>query len=670
MYLHLCLLRQQGLVPDVVDITQASASCRGSWSCALLCVAEVAERKLKVDVVLLGSVLHVLRGAWVAAAALLVGMQATGLLANTVAANAALAAVGQSAWGAAVQMLTEVHLRNIRSSVVTFSTLLTACGDGAEWRRALRLFAWVAESGLQVNLIIFNAAAAATASEDWRGATLRLVGLRDREMPADVISYNTTLSNHLSKDWPRALQLFAALCFHGRLRGNAVSCNACISACEKGARWERALELLADSPPQCRTPGGPDLAGANAAGSACGRAGLWEWTRLLFEGLTASGILPDGISRHVDISACERGGTWKQALLLHARQQRDQLRSSAISYNATISACETAGSWRQALTLFGKMEEMVRCDVVTFGSLVSSVGCTVQWRRTLEWLRSAQLPGRSTTKILGAGMSTTAQAAQWQQTTALLAEAGPDPDAADLEAAITALERSHQPVLAPPLLQRVDLAGIKAIPSAIKRTPWCLQSSMRGIHCNMEPFPLRQNAYNNLDASPSTPKKGLARGSAAAPIPGAAEPATDAAVVDICHPKCGRWPESYQLLQEMGAKSVVADVVVCTSTISAAARGRAKDPALALLAQLPARTVQADVVAYNAALAATEKLGCWADCLCLLQALQDEELQADLISYNTAISACGKGSAWQVALQLFAQLPDMQLKAHGGDGRD
>ena len=33
--------------------------------------------------------------------------QATGLLANTVAANAALAAVGQSAWGAAVQMLTE-----------------------------------------------------------------------------------------------------------------------------------------------------------------------------------------------------------------------------------------------------------------------------------------------------------------------------------------------------------------------------------------------------------------------------------------------------------------------------------------------------------------------------------------------------------------------------------
>ncbi|CAE7468061.1 unnamed protein product, partial [Symbiodinium sp. CCMP2456] len=419
------LLRQQGVKPDVVDVTQAVAGCAGLyWPVALSALGEVAILRLQTDVVFFGAQFCALRSAWMMAQALLVVLEGSGMLVNTLALNALLAALGQRAWRAAAKLVMEERvLRN----VISFSTLVTACGDADEWRRALRLFSQVPQSRLQSNLVIFNAAAAAAASgADWRGATIRL---KDLQMPADIISYNATLSSYEKKEWPRALQFLAALCCHGHLKTNAVSYNACINICEKSARWEQGLWLFTRSP----LPLDVDLAGANALASACGRGGCWQLTRLLFERLAAKRCQPDQISRHVNISACERGGHWQQALRLHARQRQDSLRASAVSYNATISACETAGSWRQALALLGQMEEAVLADVVTFGALVSSVGRAARWQQTVDWLHAAQVPGHDATLILGAVMSTTAQASQWQQTMALLEEVGTDPDVAAVE---------------------------------------------------------------------------------------------------------------------------------------------------------------------------------------------------------------------------------------------
>ncbi|CAE7821395.1 unnamed protein product [Symbiodinium sp. CCMP2592] len=434
---RLGLLRQHGVKPDVVDVTQALAGCGGNaWPVALSALREVAIFRLQTDVVFFGAQFCALRSAWMMAQALLVVLEASGIFVNTLALNALLAALGQRAWSAAAKLLMEEQvLRN----VISFSTLVTACGDADEWWRALRLFSQVPQSRLQSNLVIFNAAATAAASgADWRGATIRL---RDLQIPADIITYNATLSSYEPKEWPRALQFLAALRCHRHLKGNAVSYNACINICEKSARWEQGLWLFKRSP----QPLNADLAGANAAASACGRGSCWQLTRLLFERLATKLCKTDQISRHVNISACERSGQWQQALWLHVWQHQDSLRASAVSYNATISACETAGSWHQALALLGQMEEAVEADVVTFGSLVSSVGRAAQWQQTVGWLRAAQIPGRDATLILGAAMSRTAQASQWQHTMVLLEEVGADPDVAAVEAQGDAekQQRSH-----------------------------------------------------------------------------------------------------------------------------------------------------------------------------------------------------------------------------------
>jgi len=279
-------LRQQGVKPDVVDVTQALAGCGGNaWPVALSALREVAIFRLQTDVVFFGAQFCALRSAWMMAQALLVVLEGSGILVSTVALNALLAALGQAAWSAAAKLMMEERvLRN----VISFSTLVTACGDADEWWRALRLFSQVPQSRLQSNLVIFNAATAASGA-DWRGATIRL---RDLQIPADIISYNATLSSYEPKEWPRALQLLAALRCHGHLKGNVVSYNACINICEKSARWEQGLWLFTRSP----QPLIADLAGANAAASACGRGGCWQLTRLLFERLSTKLCQPDQIS--------------------------------------------------------------------------------------------------------------------------------------------------------------------------------------------------------------------------------------------------------------------------------------------------------------------------------------------------------------------------------------
>ena len=52
--------------------------------------------------------------------------------------------------------------------------------------------------------------------------------------------------------------------------------NAAISACEKAARWETALELLGSLRRAARDGLAPDVVSFNSAISACEKAARWE----------------------------------------------------------------------------------------------------------------------------------------------------------------------------------------------------------------------------------------------------------------------------------------------------------------------------------------------------------------------------------------------------------
>ena len=96
-----------------------------------------------------------------------------------------------------------------------------------------------------------------------------------------------------------------------RLQADAVSYNACISACAKGRQWQVALILLSE--------------------------------------MLESRISANTISFNAAISACEKGGQWDRALQLLSELPTARLVGDVITYNASISACETGPFSKQAL---------------------------------------------------------------------------------------------------------------------------------------------------------------------------------------------------------------------------------------------------------------------------------------------------------------------------------
>ena len=95
---------------------------------------------------------------------------------------------------------------------------------------------------------------------------------------------------------------------------NVITWNAAISACGKGAQWERALEML--------------------------------------EEMQRRGLQPNVITWSAAISACAKGAQWERALELFEEMQRRGLQPDVITWNAAISSCQQSGSLDQAIDLF------------------------------------------------------------------------------------------------------------------------------------------------------------------------------------------------------------------------------------------------------------------------------------------------------------------------------
>jgi len=100
---------------------------------------------------------------------------------------------------------------------------------------------------------------------------------------------------------------------------DVISYSATISACEKGGKWEKALELLSE--------------------------------------MENRNVQPDVISYSATISACEKGGKRDKALELLSEMKNRNANPDVISYNATISACQDGDRPDEADALFREAQE-------------------------------------------------------------------------------------------------------------------------------------------------------------------------------------------------------------------------------------------------------------------------------------------------------------------------
>ncbi|CAK0863572.1 unnamed protein product [Prorocentrum cordatum] len=94
---------------------------------------------------------------------------------------------------------------------------------------------------------------------------------------------------------------------------------------------------------------GPDPISCNAGISACDRGGQWQQACLLIGEMRQARMAPDVISYSAGISACARGGQWQQALSLLS-----EMRQAKVEPNSVITkGLSRAGSAHSGSRLSG-----------------------------------------------------------------------------------------------------------------------------------------------------------------------------------------------------------------------------------------------------------------------------------------------------------------------------
>ena len=149
--------------------------------------------------------------------------------------------------------------------------------------------------------------------------------MRARAVRADVVSYSTAISAcEKAARWERALALLAAMRADA-LRADVIAYSMTISACEKAAQWQRALALLDELRARRLAP---DAIAYNAAISACGRALECDRALALLDTMLTArggGARPTDVSFNAAAQRGDHGVRARGAVGAHARAARKRV---------------------------------------------------------------------------------------------------------------------------------------------------------------------------------------------------------------------------------------------------------------------------------------------------------------------------------------------------------
>lgn len=254
--------------------TAITALQRGArWAEALELLSDASGRYLQPNAVAYNATISACeRGlAWQQAAALLAGMPSRGLTPTMVTYNSTISAsVGH--WVFVLGLLEQARSLHLTPDRVTYSTAINACGEGAEWERAMLLLAALGCAGGERDAIVSAVAIRACARGEQWSVALRLL---EEQVEASAMphapSFNAAMSAcERGSQWQRALLLL------DRLRGGAPlgtqSLNGAIQACVRGALWELALDFLAEAALPDEVSYSTAVAALAAAGAPLGLA--------------------------------------------------------------------------------------------------------------------------------------------------------------------------------------------------------------------------------------------------------------------------------------------------------------------------------------------------------------------------------------------------------------
>ena len=241
------------------------------------------------------------------------------------------------------------------------------------WPLSLQLLTQLPVNRLHVDVIVRNRGLTSLQrAEKWQEA----ISLLLNGMKGNTVSFNACLSAcEGAGELQQALNLLEFMDLQA-VRADVVSFSAILSACCKTVRWERALEELSTMVDRSISP---DLIASNAAMAACAEATEWQQSLWMLGRASKS----DCVSFNSVLKGLEKALEWQIALHLVAEMRRCDVRASLVTYNTLLSACQKSSHWQFALQLFGQMSGLL-CDVITYNSLLAACRRGSLWQEALH----------------------------------------------------------------------------------------------------------------------------------------------------------------------------------------------------------------------------------------------------------------------------------------------
>ncbi|CAJ1415317.1 unnamed protein product [Effrenium voratum] len=144
-------------------------------------------------------------------------------------------------WQEALQLLGALEASPLRASAASFAS--SVASESSAWRWALRSLRRSELRRVDRTVVAQNSAISACQKGlAWQVALHLLRGMTDHGLVPDATSFSAAIS---ACDWELALALLAEA--QKVTQPNLITYNAAITACERNAQWQRALELLTEA---------------------------------------------------------------------------------------------------------------------------------------------------------------------------------------------------------------------------------------------------------------------------------------------------------------------------------------------------------------------------------------------------------------------------------------
>ncbi|CAK0818819.1 unnamed protein product [Prorocentrum cordatum] len=175
-------------------------------------------------------------------------------------------------WQQALSVLRDMVLTKMDFNVFSYSAGISACEKGKQWQLALELLSEMRQVRVEPNIFSYSAGiSACEKGRQWRLALELLGEMRQVQVETNLV-YGQP--RRVPARWAPGRGSGAGWIFHDL---TLVSCNAGISACEKGEQWRRALALLGEMLEATVEPDVLSTAlGSARAIRACSGSGPWR----------------------------------------------------------------------------------------------------------------------------------------------------------------------------------------------------------------------------------------------------------------------------------------------------------------------------------------------------------------------------------------------------------